>query len=420
MPSCPPAAEQGTGTVITGKRWADRFTIEDPLQSLASLSGDDVVRYTHGLAPSAAIDLGTGDDMLVLDGLARLGDGGSARGGEGNDDLRSNGRDAHHLLGEGGDDTLAGSALAATILEGGSGNDTYVVRSAANIVLESPGSDGGNDSLIAVTELVRELLSTGHDVLALTGADLSGIAGGMGHAWIVAEGIENLTAIVWEGARLPGLSLVGNMLDNRLIGDAGGALLDGGAGDDTLFGMDGNDRLLGGDGHDQLSGGTGNDDLAGGSGDDMLSGGDGDDVLDGGDGDDRLFGDHGDDRLLGGNGADLLVASRGFDIIDGGAGDDVLRVGDRAGFTQLTGGDGADRFVVERWTGDNGLEILDFQIGQDVLDLSAWRGTATPKLHWSLEDGVTLLELTAPSRSLSIILHGVEQGDLVMGRDIEM
>ena len=85
----------------------------------------------------------------------------------------------------------------------------------------------------------------------------------------------------------------------------------GGAGDDVLVGTaaDG-DLLLGGEGSDELSGGDGID---------ALHGGPGVDTIDGGKGQDALVGGPGDDLLRGGPGGDTYV----FGAADGGQADRV-------------------------------------------------------------------------------------------------
>jgi Ca2+-binding RTX toxin-like protein len=64
--------------------------------------------------------------------------------------------------------------------------------------------------------------------------------------------------------------LVGNSLDNLLVGLGGNDELSGGAGDDILLGGAGNDLLTGGSDHDLLIGGLGADILNGSSGNDIL------------------------------------------------------------------------------------------------------------------------------------------------------
>ena len=68
--------------------------------------------------------------------------------------------------------------------------------------------------------------------------------------------------------------------------------------------------------------------------------------------------------------ADVLFAQNAGQALNGGGGDDLLR--DGAGMDQLTGGTGADTFML---VGDGATDrITDFEMGQDRLDLSHWSG----------------------------------------------
>ena len=156
--------------------------------------------------------------------------------------------------------------------------------------------------------------------------------------------------------------------DNDLIRALdGNDTVDAKGGDDTVNGGLGNDKLYGGDGNDTLIGFDGNDRLYGGDGDDDLNGGEGKDTLDGGDGADDLNGGLGKDRLYGGDGDDTLSGGDGNDTLDGGDGAD-----------RYAGGGGKDRFV---FTDDGGgapdsvERVLDFQNGQDKIDLSDFDAT---------------------------------------------
>ncbi|HGG04143.1 MAG TPA: calcium-binding protein, partial [Aliiroseovarius sp.] len=65
---------------------------------------------------------------------------------------------------------------------------------------------------------------------------------------------------------------------------------------------------------------------------------------------------------------DLLFGDGGNDTLDGGAGQDMLM--DGAGQDTMTGGAGADLFIL---SADDSIDtILDFDITQDRIDLSAW------------------------------------------------
>lgn len=79
----------------------------------------------------------------------------------------------------------------------------------------------------------------------------------------------------------------------------------------------------------------------------------------------QLQGSDGDDRLIGGPAADTLVGAAGRDtLLDGGGAD------------SLTGGAGRDLFVLVA----DGAEdhILDFDPGQDALDLTGWEFLRSP------------------------------------------
>jgi Ca2+-binding RTX toxin-like protein len=118
---------------------------------------------------------------------------------------------------------------------------------------------------------------------------------------------------------------------------------------ENLYAGDGQDRLVGNVLDNHLIGGRGHDRIFGLQGADLLEGGLGLDVLIGGAGDDRLNGGAHRDRLFGDDGADRL---------DGGRGNDVL-----------TGGAGADQFIFAARFGSD--RITDFQTGTDILLFSA-------------------------------------------------
>lgn len=115
-----------------------------------------------------------------------------------------------------GDDILNGGG-GADILIGGLGNDSYVVDNLA--------------------DRVQEAVGAGIDNVSSTSA-----------SWTMNANVENQAI---NGA--------GNVLANRMVGDAANNTLDGGAGVDTLIGNGGNDALIGGAGDDAMTGGSGND-----------------------------------------------------------------------------------------------------------------------------------------------------------------
>jgi Ca2+-binding RTX toxin-like protein len=153
---------------------------------------------------------------------------------------------------------------------------------------------------------------------------------------------------------------------------------------DLLIGLPEADTLDGLGGNDIVQGNSGDDDLTGGPGDDALDGGPGADTMRGGDGDDTFVVDDAGDVVTGGRGRDTVLTSVAFDLdgtgtevvlatgsggiridgsrggtmqdLTGNEGDDIL-VG-RALRTEMTGGAGADTFVLAG--PGSGIYIDDF------------------------------------------------------------
>ncbi|PAX09365.1 M10 family metallopeptidase C-terminal domain-containing protein [Sphingomonas lenta] len=223
--------------------------------------------------------------------------------------------------------------------------------------------------------------------------------------------------------------LIGGLGADSIEGGDGADLIDAGGDRDTVWGGAGADVIDGGDGADILNGEDDADVLRGGLGNDTFQGGAGADSLEGGDGDD-LFHADGDDVLVGGAGQDtaniaatgstarritLSQAAREVETVyvTLGAGDDAvaadgafggsIRAGDGAdtlsagtarldlygeggddtlvagtGMNLLYGGAGADDFV---WTAASQSttgavdQVMDFQAGVDVIDLSGFAPT---------------------------------------------
>ena len=123
---------------------------------------------------------------------------------------------------------------------------------------------------------------------------------------------------------------------------------------------------------DTMSDTVGADWMRGQGGDDTLYGLDGNDLIMGGGGDDTLYGGEGSDRLKGNKGNDVLYGEAGNDFLRGMDGEDTLVGG--AGMDALRGGAGADRFVfnaISDSTLSENDRIMDFEIGVDMVDLSA-------------------------------------------------
>lgn len=143
----------------------------------------------------------------------------------------------------------------------------------------------------------------------------------------------------------------------------------GRGGIDWLFGDNGNDYIFGGSGNDYLYGdsahntsATGNDTIAGGRGKDNIFGQNGNDVLYG---DSYLFSNQnwgGSDKIYGGKGNDIAYGGGGNDTLEGGDGNDTLIGGSATTADALTGGAGADTFVLNNI---NGFSVInDFYWGE--------------------------------------------------------
>lgn len=238
---------------------------------------------------------------------------------------------ADNIAGTSGDDIMVGGLGNDTIV-GGLGNDVGRGGAGNDLFIGGPGADkldGGSgidtiDYSASVTAISVNLATN-----ANTGGDAQG---------------DKLTHIENVIGTIGADSITGSLSNNSLLGGLGDDFLDGNSGNDTV------------------DGGSGNDTIIGWLGFDLLFGGDGDDFISGGKNEDTIFG---------GAGNDLIYGGRGFDVIDGGDGNDTI-AGDRGNDT-LTGGLGNDHFQFNR-TPDisNNIDtIIDFQSGQDVIELSA-------------------------------------------------
>lgn len=223
--------------------------------------------------------------------------------------------------------------------------DTNEITSVTLLQLDSP--EAGYEALF--DNLVGEYIYTIDDAIS-TGEGTAEIIAGSGddtiQAYYLPDDYEFGTPI----------DIVDVYVD---VGDGDDEVRLLGLGADTLMGGDGNDYLYASDNALELGGGIG-----------YPSDGFGADLLDGGAGNDLLVG------------GDIGTEGAAGDTLLGGAGDDVL-LGYGFGMpVTMTGGEGADRFIaVGSDTEDDGfnaydllpnddpIEVTDFTIGEDVLQL---------------------------------------------------
>lgn len=286
------------------------------------------------------------------------------------------------MYGDRGDDTLKGGKKSDFIY-GGSGNDSLYGGEGNDLLSGGFGLDKmwggkGDDTYIVGDSLdkVYESYNEGYDTVQSS------------RDFTLGNYVERLELV---GAATRG---AGSAQDNDIFGNTVSNSLYGYAGDDDLYGRDGNDFLDGGSGNDRLYGENGNDTLVGGSGNDTMVGGIGNDTYYVADVGDRisesryggidtvksslfhyslenasyaenldLHGKHSyrgtgnafNNTLTGNNNNNRLYGKEGSDVLVGGAGNDHL-VGGVAGtnnysveFDKLTGGSGADTFVLGDW-----------------------------------------------------------------------
>ncbi|WP_395674865.1 calcium-binding protein [Inquilinus sp.] len=411
----------GGADAINGEGGDDFLVGNGGGDSITGGTGDDLIQTGDG---DAVADGGTGDDDIV---------GGSGRdtlrGGRGSDLINAN-DGADTILGDLGDDQLSGDAGedrldggdGADSLAGGDGNDVLVGGAGGDGIDGGAGADivAGEIQPVLGTPPVGQFAADGFIWNALDGGDddrildffpgvdllsfqfcsefatvqaLLGTVGGNAVLSVVrGDGVATLTL---EGVAASALAARdfflsdGNPSAQTIAGTAATDDLFGRFDNDLLSGAAGNDRLFGEQDDDTLEGGLGDDRLFGGSGSDLLRGGAGGDRLDGGAGADLVsyFGTAaavtvnlatgkglggeaqadiylGIENVSGGKGADTIIGSAGANALNGFENRDVL-----------TGGGGADRFVVNAAShsavGANADRITDFSRAQgEKIDLS--------------------------------------------------
>ena len=153
----------------------------------------------------------------------------------------------------------------------------------------------GSDVVLTVGKNTLTLKNVGHNELTLIDAEGSELTTIIGSVVYDDENASKVTLassveIGDASERTAAIRVVGNALDNSILG---------GLGNDTLYGKDGDDYISGGTGNDKLYGQAGDDALWGGAGNDTLTGGDGADtfIYEKGDGKDVISGFANDDML---------------------------------------------------------------------------------------------------------------------------
>lgn len=286
--------------------------------------------------------------------------------GAGGSDLLVGGAGNDTLVGGTGNDSMDGGTGVDSMV-GGAGNDTYTMDSAGDVVIELAGQ--GIDELDSRVDI-----------------DLTSRAGFAGIDYVVLAADPTTPTV--DNPAVTATTIVGNALDNILVGNNKANTISGGAGNDLLW-SDAPLQLLSQAGDataDTLNGGLGNDRYVVSNDSDViieaanqgldiafartanftlgdnveylemqfeLSGGvttgTGNalaNIIAGSRFDNAISGLLGNDQLLGGGGNDSLDGGSGNDTLDGGAGNDTFVVDSLTDVVLEVAGNGTDQIVL--------------------------------------------------------------------------
>ena len=254
---------------------------------------------------------------------------------------------------------------------------SYAISSVESVSILNSGTISGSQIAVYVSNVMSDAALTLENSGEIIGLDIA-VRGGSGD-----DVINNSGTISGEVDLLFGDDTYRAHGNGQTTGTVEGA-----EGNDTLIGGSLDDRFNGGDNADRLVGNDGNDNLLGGGSGDVIRGGDGNDFIDGEGGVDDVRGGNGADEVLGGIGDDTVRGGAGDDIVDGGKGNDDVRGGSGdddviGGLNkdQLFGGSGRDVFIFREEadsTNDSNRDFIkDFDIGEDLIDLSLLPGVLT-------------------------------------------
>jgi hypothetical protein len=323
----------------------NRLALFGTLENVIGTIHDD--RIT-GNAADNFIDAGEGDNKVWSDGgndTVRAGEGNNQiHAGHGNNVIVVGGGDNKIFTGN-GNDTITIAGHGDNAIHTGSGADQVLITGDGNNRITS---DGGSTAVFitgAGHNTVNLIGNGNHYVNTGSGNDSVNIAGN-GNNYVDGDAGNDVITVLGNGSNLLyGRAGMDFISVTTVAGSVYGAnTIEGGAGNDVLIGGAGDDILIGGDGNDVLVGGTGGDTLRGDAGNDVLITG-------------QLIGSHNNAawtfaelRSLG----DVWALQYVQDSDLSKAGDDVVDVGSDS----LTGGTGADWFIVNQVNSDGSTDII--------------------------------------------------------------
>lgn len=410
---------------VHGSQFADGLTGNSESNSLYGHEGDDWLSgregndYLAGGGGSDVIEGGNGADWLVggagydyasygaaSSGVAARLSQASSNTGEAAGDVYES---IEGLHGSAYNDTLGGSG-EGNYLFGRAGNDTVFGEGGNDHVFGEDGSDNlvggaGADRLdggggfdyagyfTATAGVVVDLLNSGRN----TGE-------AYGDSYISIEGL---------GGSAYGDELSGNQGTNELYGDGGNDVLHGQAGADLLHGGEGYDFAVYWGATSGVKAHLGNPLINTGDawGDHYIS----IEGLQGSNHNDELYGDHLGNDLYGHEGYDWLSGGGGRDYLSGGGSSDTLTGGD--GSDWLEGGWGRDmfRFDAGQIGAVNVDEIIDFNWGEDLIQLS--RSVFTKVTGATYLDSTAFTVGSAATTAAHRIIYNKATGELFYDAD---
>jgi len=374
--------------VIYGGEGADFLDGQGGVDRIEGEGGDDIlvdVQLTGGITPSALLG-GDGNDSLTIFrntvGINSLLDGGAG------DDVIHATRVTGTFLGGAGNDqlTLDNCYFSTNTVNLGTGDDSLVLIVTNLIEVGSSLTLGAGKDL--VTPMDQSSLINILDFVAGEEGDRLDLSVAWGSnpfgttLNIVQQGADTIIETTGSGydryilrnVNATDLSSYNlgvstsafyNPAPRNFAGTPADDLYIAADGNDNLSGQGGNDALYGAGGNDVIDGGAGSDALYGGSGNDVLFGGTGSDRLEGGDGDDQLWVDDPNDVVVEGaeGGNDAVYSSVSYELAAG-AGIEFLSTSQNSGTAaiNLIGND-----YVQLIYGNAGANFLQGGGGGDTL-----------------------------------------------------
>lgn len=371
------------------------------IRFLETREGADTV-YAHGGFEAMRLRQGN-DTVEVYDGGGRL------RAGEGNDTIKLFGGNVGIVDADAGADkvTLDGGRAGTIdldtgndVLNIGNGSAANYVVGFANIKTINLTGDSWVDNLAMYD---ADVVITLNDFATVASMNLSGSTGTVnvtsGNVYEMSAYNANLAINIGAGGFVESMWFYGDVANSYTI-DATGSFASLRTHDQQAVNLtvrtDAGSVILGNAADtvvvtnlaavDYISTGGGNDKITTDASGDFIDGGAGNDQIRARAGFDELYGGGGSDLLNAGLGNDRLFGGAGFDRLYGGPGDDFM-----------AGGAGNDKFLFFKNNGTD--EIVDFVLGQDVLQLNEQAGgfgsltisTVGDDLHVDHDHGLIVL-----------------------------